>query len=59
MEGRYLEALLFLRELPKYEVFFEVLEVDPSVRFASHFSNYSGTEYSHRAVDIDKFIYGD
>lgn len=58
MEGKYLKALLFLKELPNYEAL-EVLEVGASVGHASkHFSNYTGVEYSQKAVDIGKTIYG-
>jgi SAM-dependent methyltransferase len=58
LEGKYQEANMFLKELPKYE-FIEVLEVGASVGHASkHFPNYTGVEYSQTAVDIGKSIYG-
>lgn len=59
LNGKYLDAFVFLKEIKNYKNL-EILEVGASVGRASmHFPNYIGIEYSQKAVDIGKQIYGE
>ncbi len=59
LTGKYSETLSYLKSLNFSENFL-VLEVGASTgRASSFFPNYTGVEYSQRAVDIGKSIHGE
>jgi SAM-dependent methyltransferase len=59
LTGKYKETLTYLKSLNSSENYL-VLEVGASIGRASQFfPNYTGVEYSKKAVDIGKSIYGE
>lgn len=58
LNEKYLEAFSFFKEIENHEAL-EILEIGASVGHACKlFPNYAGVEYSQKAVDIGKSIYG-